>query len=103
MSLVYLDGTNPWLPLFIGFDEDDSGESAGEVTEQLDLQSRTTVWAQIQIKPPFRSSSLQHTNTVEQLLIMVQPGRCIQTRDSKTKFMKRLLTYLRCYYGDLSS
>lgn len=40
MSLVYLAGTNPWLPLFIGFDEGDSGESAGEVTEQLDLHSR---------------------------------------------------------------
>ena len=39
MSLVYLAGTNPWLPLFVGFDEEDSGESAGEVTEQLDLHT----------------------------------------------------------------
>lgn len=37
MSLVYLAGTNPWLPLFVGFDEEGSGESAGEVTEQLDV------------------------------------------------------------------
>lgn len=37
MSLVYLAGTNPWLPLFTGFDEEDSTESAGEVTEQLDF------------------------------------------------------------------
>lgn len=42
MSLVYLAVTNPLLPLFIGFDEKDSGESAGEVTEQLDLHSETT-------------------------------------------------------------
>ena len=41
MSLVYLAGTNPWLSLFMGFDEEDSGESAGEVTEQLDLHSKT--------------------------------------------------------------
>lgn len=42
MSLVYLAVTNPLLPLFIGFDEKDSGESAGEVTEQLDLHSEAT-------------------------------------------------------------
>lgn len=47
MSLVYLVGTNPWLPLFMGFDEKDSGESAGEMTEQLDLHSGPTFRAQL--------------------------------------------------------
>lgn len=42
MSLVYLGGTNPRLPLFMGFDKEDSGESAGEVTERLDLHSGPT-------------------------------------------------------------
>lgn len=46
MSLVILVGTNPRLSLFMGFSEVDSSESAGAVTEQLGLQSRTTLWAQ---------------------------------------------------------
>jgi len=45
MILVYLAETNPWFPLFMGFDEEEGGESAGELTEQLDLQSKTTLWA----------------------------------------------------------
>lgn len=57
MSLVYLAGTNPWLPLFVGFDEEDSGESAGEVTEQLDVRSKTTAW------PPFKP---QYTSSCQQ-------------------------------------
>lgn len=59
MSLVYLAVTNPWLPLFIGFDEKDSGESAGEVTEQLDLQSN-----------PTRRVRLKHRSDLSQISLL---------------------------------
>lgn len=53
MSLVYLAGTNPPLPLFMGFDEEDSSESSGEVTEQLYLHGENHIQgtAETQIKP----------------------------------------------------
>lgn len=47
MSLVNLVGTNPWLPLFMGFDVKDSGEAAREVSEQMDLHNRPTFRAQV--------------------------------------------------------
>lgn len=37
MSLVCLTGANPRIPLFTAWDKEDSSESAGEVTEQLEL------------------------------------------------------------------
>lgn len=64
MSLVYLAVTNPLLPLFIGFDEKDSGESAGEVTEQLDLHSETTCRVGLKHRLDLRQISLRYIKRV---------------------------------------
>ena len=85
MSLVYLAGTNPWLSLFIGFDEEDSGESAGEVTEQLDLQQQTHMQGTaetelkhrlnlFQISPCFLISINEHSRAELHHIMMKCPG-----------------------------